>query len=448
MAEVMIPVLKDTKDPHYRYKMPKLTAKIEGSGNGIKTVLTNINAVARSLYRPPSYPTKYFGCELGAQVKMTNDIFVVNGSHDPDKLLSLLYDFIKKFVLCAKCKNPETSLTIVKGAINQKCIACGHAAVIPKTLHKLTTFILSHPPNETTLSVSNTNGKKAKSEKKSKNKSESPKSGSKSPNTECEEVAVKPAEKIEDDFSDFAEDELSPEAVAQRLREGLENGLVIDAKASANFFYEIVKEKKENNLLLNVNVQKELLNEAKKLDIKDKAVLVLSELLFSQDMFNEIEKYRSLFLRFCADNKKAQKYLLGGYEKLVGDVYKDELFNTAMKILKQFYDMDIIEEETIIEWAAKDSKKYVSKETNKMIRQKVSRFVEWLKEADEEEESDDDKKKSENKVSSEDDDDDLLEFSHRVSGIQIESVKPVAKVNGNSVNKHESDGEDIDIDDI
>jgi translation initiation factor 5 len=125
--------------------MPKLTAKVEGSGNGIKTVITNMTAVAKSLGRPPSYPTKYFGCELGAQVTMSADQFVVNGSHDADKLLNLLYSFINKFVLCAKCKNPETTLTIVHGNIRQKCIACGHEAVIPKALHKLTTFIINHP---------------------------------------------------------------------------------------------------------------------------------------------------------------------------------------------------------------------------------------------------------------------------------------------------------------
>ncbi len=43
--------------------------------------------------------------------------------------------------------------------------------------------------------------------------------------------------------------------------------------------------------------EKDLIAEAERLDIKDKAVLVLAEILFSDAMVQEIKKYRKLFLR-------------------------------------------------------------------------------------------------------------------------------------------------------
>jgi len=82
-------------DAFYRYKMPKLMTKIEGRGNGIKTNLVNMVDVAKALARPPSYTTKYFGCELGAQSKFDEKtgIALVNGAHDNSKLVALLEIF-------------------------------------------------------------------------------------------------------------------------------------------------------------------------------------------------------------------------------------------------------------------------------------------------------------------------------------------------------------------
>lgn len=131
--------------------MPLLTTKIEGKGNGIKTVIPNMSDVARALSRPPTYTTKFFGCELGAQTSFDekNDRYIVNGAHDANRLRELLDVFIEKFVLCKSCKNPETELVILKAGrtedIIRDCKACGERTGIDMR-HKLTTFILKNPP--------------------------------------------------------------------------------------------------------------------------------------------------------------------------------------------------------------------------------------------------------------------------------------------------------------
>ena len=113
-------VNRNVQDSFYRYKMPRLVAKVEGKGNGIKTVIVNMVDVARALARPPTYVTKYFGCELGAQTQfdIKAERYIVNGCHDGAKLQDMLDGFIKRFVLCEQCDNPETVLK-VRSMINQ-----------------------------------------------------------------------------------------------------------------------------------------------------------------------------------------------------------------------------------------------------------------------------------------------------------------------------------------
>ncbi len=270
---------------------------------------------------------------------------------------------------------------------------------------------------------------------------------------------------------------------------------IIFFSETANIFYKIVQEKKEAGTLTDAAVQRELVKEAERLGIRDKAVLILSELVFTENILAEINQHRTLLLRFCGgeDNKKAQKYLLGAFEKLVGDVYHDKLFNSSMSILKKFYDEDILDEEVILEWSLKESKKYVSKEMSKKIHEKCAAFIKWLREAEEEsdeedEDEDDDEEEEENenrsessesetvtkpaggkqqpaaanptpvstaastrRVDEDEDDDDMFEFSHRVSGIQVKTVVSTAASKPQPVNATaaaEPGEDDIDIDDI
>ena len=136
----------DKADASYRYKMPALVTKIEGRGNGIKTVILNMHELAKSLHVHPAYPTKYFGIELGAQSKFSasSDRAVVNGAHQPGDLAKILERFIAAFILCPVCKLPELKMS-VKSSIKIDCAACGHNSTI-KTSHKLAQYIIKNPP--------------------------------------------------------------------------------------------------------------------------------------------------------------------------------------------------------------------------------------------------------------------------------------------------------------
>lgn len=89
----------------------------------------------------------------------------MNGSHDATKLQDLLDGFIRKFVLCPECDNPETDLTVAAKTqtISQSCKACGFHGQL-KVNHKVNTFILKNPPtvNPAAQGSSLTEGKRSK----------------------------------------------------------------------------------------------------------------------------------------------------------------------------------------------------------------------------------------------------------------------------------------------
>lgn len=405
-------VNREVTDQFYRYKMPKIIAKVEGKGNGIKTVIVNMLEVSKALGRPPTYPTKYFGCELGAQTQFDskNDRFIVNGSHDATKLQDLLDGFIKRFVLCTECDNPETQLNVKPkvGVIGQRCIACGHGDMIDMR-HKLTTFILKNPPTDESLAMTAAAGtpgkdKPVKGKKGKRGKDEPATNGNASPETGNGDVLLKRHSshkevEVEEDDVDWGED-VSDAAVQARRMEQLTGAIstmvVTDdlEKTPAervNIFYNYVKVKKDADNVTGVENEKSIVGEAERLDIKDKACLILVEVLLNTSILTQAKTYRNLFLRFTHENPKAQKALMGGLEQLIGVEFKDNLLPKTAHILKLFYDLDIFEEEVLIEWGNKGpSKKYVKKEVSKEIHEKAKAFVDWLKEAEEEESSDDD----------------------------------------------------------
>ena len=315
-------VNREVQDAFYRYKMPRLVAKVEGKGNGVKTVLPNMTEVARALSRPPTYCTKFFGCELGAQTQFDfkNDRYIVNGAHDAAKLQDMLDIFIRKFVLCEKCDNPETVLKVLhkKQIITSSCMACGHSFTVDMR-HKLTTYIVKNPPEQALKEqgTSLTQRKEKRSKRKDENGEES-KNGDDEDDWGCQEEE----EKVE-----WATD-VSEEAVKKRMKDlslgvkglAMDNDMEKSEKEKINIFHDFVKAKKKalNGGKIQQSDEKEILSEAERLEIVNKATIVLCEVVLDgEKVADQIKENRRLFLRFTNENQKAQKYLMGGFECLV-----------------------------------------------------------------------------------------------------------------------------------
>lgn len=411
----MVNVNREVVDAFYRYKMPLLCTKVEGRGNGIKTVIPNMVEVAKALARPPSYPTKFFGCELGAQVQMQVEAerYIVNGQHETQRFQELLDEFIKKFVLCPDCQNPETVLRVTsKKQIEQKCKACGYVGTLPM-IHRLTTYIVNNPPNEVKSKSKGLskeerraakNKKLGRGEKKSKGDDEDGADDQASLGQVGAQVDAAKARlggKIDapDAVDDAGDDDdwsvdVSEAAVRERTQ-ALGTGVTHltqtdDLERSLDERLEIFSKYCEERVSLAKFPAKEVVGEAERLECKDKGTMVLVGVLITKadDVFASFKLYQGLFQRFAMESPKAQKYLLGAVEKLIEA--RPELLAKCVRLFKTLYDLDILDEEVILTWGQKVSKKYVKKDLAEQIHAKCKPFLEWLAEAEEEESEDED----------------------------------------------------------
>ncbi|CUM67968.1 uncharacterized protein PRCAT00005682001 [Priceomyces carsonii] len=391
-----INICRDNTDPFYRYKMPPIQSKVEGRGNGIKTAIVNLNEVSRAIGRPPAYIVKYFGSELGAQTNIdeNQDRYLVNGVHEASELQDSLDGFINKFVLCGNCKNPETEIQIKgKDNLQRDCKACGHISIIDPS-QKLTSYILKNPPEgarggkkgkkAATASANVVGGGKSISDIAS-GKQSTPESQTDddvlTKKINAEAAALKALEVKDDEWAV----DMSQEAIDARARE-LEGLALNEGQAKfeqlGEWLLNSSAESKED-LPSDIEIYKKIAE----LEIIEypETVQVLSQTLFDDDIVTQLDEHLGLLAKLIVDSS-FEKAFLGGLERFFG-LEKPDLLPLLPKVLMKVYDKELINEEIIIDWGSKVSKKYVPKEISKKVRKVAKPFIKWLKEA--EEESDD-----------------------------------------------------------
>jgi translation initiation factor 5 len=119
-------------------------------------------------------------------------------------------------------------------------------------------------------------------------------------------------------------------------------------------------------------------------------VHILVRAVFTDQVFKEkqVAKFAPTFASITNGNKIMERHLIAALEALCVDKPK----NFAV-MLKQFYDEDALEEETILEWADEGRSEYtldkVDEDSRAVLRGEAEPVVVWLQEADSEDESGD-----------------------------------------------------------
>jgi len=394
---VNIAGLTPVEDPSYRYKMPLVYGKIEGRGNGIKTVVPNITDVGLSLHRSPAEVNKFFGCELGAQTSYSpeTDRAIVNGAHTDAVLQQLVHKYVEMFVLCPNCGLPETKYKIKNESIFHRCAACGAKEMVDMT-HRLCTFILAQDKKEKreAKSKEKKDGKVKKSkedvsddgdvEKKKKEKKKSKDNEKDNVKKDKDKEKKKKDKKKKDKKTSSEDGSNGSEGKANGDELSVEDG--IDDDFAINAAVDETRKFLANNPTASVKqIVEVVINQqmASALKSHDKVHIYIRSVLRPSDITVEffkakkLDKISKVIGGITNGNVIMERHLISAVELLCAD--KVKVFPV---MLKDLYESDVLQEDAILEWAAEGRSEFtleeVDEETRAILRAEAEPLVSWL----------------------------------------------------------------------
>jgi len=105
-----------------RFEIKKVTGHQEGN----RTIIDNFMQIASCLSRDPYFLTKFLFRELATFGDMEGDRLILNRKISSARINEKIEAFVNKYVICAKCKKPDTEIIEEGDKTFIRCMACTH----------------------------------------------------------------------------------------------------------------------------------------------------------------------------------------------------------------------------------------------------------------------------------------------------------------------------------
>jgi translation initiation factor 2 subunit 2 len=111
-------VKKEAKD---RFQIPQIESEIQGT----KFIIKNFKKIAEYLKRDPKHLAKFLMLSLASSGNIEGETLVLNSKLRKEVVQQKLEEYIKKYVFCKVCNEPDTKLIKENIIYFIYCEACG-----------------------------------------------------------------------------------------------------------------------------------------------------------------------------------------------------------------------------------------------------------------------------------------------------------------------------------
>lgn len=137
----------DPSDSFHRYKMSPIKITQRRKNGSSKTIITNFLTICTELNREPKNIEKFVSSKMNSRTNIENKELLIQGDHELVVIQQIIKDYIKDYVLCKNCNNPETVIVNNKIINALSCSACGSVCEInsrTKLNEKYNAFLLKN----------------------------------------------------------------------------------------------------------------------------------------------------------------------------------------------------------------------------------------------------------------------------------------------------------------